>query len=211
MNCWNTAEEKLLCFMTLDDEVAQKLNVNADSAYWRAFIVQDRKTGEISAKFRYKYRDGNVSWYVVGPRQEQENAVERLVEGLKQVHEIACQLFGLQVSDVVGCFYPPDDGGDPFVAIRWLEAQDLIEVTEVKLPKEGDNLIVKVQWPLAGDPESPFWKVLIYNEDHSVFEWRPCSEEWKKAMQGRPKVYYHAHLGPDKILHIDEKAEDQPW
>jgi hypothetical protein len=136
MNGWNTAEEKLLCFMALDDVVAQKLNVNADSAYWRAFIVQDRKTGEMCAKFRYKYRDGNRNWYKVTP-PTQENAVERLVEGLKQVHELACQLFGLQVSDVVGCYYPPDDGGDPFVAIRWLEEQDLIEVTEVKLPKEG--------------------------------------------------------------------------
>ena len=58
---WDTHKEKLLCHMVLDDGFAKGLSPIAGSAFWRAFIVQDRKTGVISCKMRWKYfLNGNL-------------------------------------------------------------------------------------------------------------------------------------------------------
>lgn len=62
---WKLNKQKLLCFMLVDDALGEKiLGPSANGiAFWRAFIVEDRQTGEVSGFWRFKYPDGNRSWY----------------------------------------------------------------------------------------------------------------------------------------------------
>jgi hypothetical protein len=140
---WNTNQEKLLCFVLMDDGAAQRLNVNAGPAYWRAFIVQNRKTGKITAKFRYKYSNGTRNWYEITPKPEDqanpEALVARLVASFEDIYSIALSQFGVNPADVMHAFYPPDDGGDAAKTIDWMKQQDLIEepVFEKIEPEDG--------------------------------------------------------------------------
>ena len=70
--------------------------------------------------------------------------------------------------------------------------------------------IIKVQWPLSTTLDVP--PILIYNEDRSIKELIPATEEWRKLMKGRVKVYFYATLTePDGTLTIGEIAPDQSW
>jgi len=83
------------------------------------------------------------------------------------------------------------------------------------------NLIVKMQWPLDHyDPHGGPPLVLIYNEDRSIYETFPCSQELFEAMGGtgkkreRPpfiKRFFKVHINKDRMLVIDEPVPDQGW
>jgi hypothetical protein len=136
---WETDKEKLLCFMVLNDDVSKRLSSKAGTAYWRAFVVQDRMTGEISTKFRFKYQNGDRSWFRIGSRVKgsSEEIVKDFVDGISQTLLLGASLFeGIDISSYIECFYPPDDGGDPNKTIEWLEKEDLIEVTRTEI--KGD-------------------------------------------------------------------------
>jgi hypothetical protein len=72
--------------------------------------------------------------------------------------------------------------------------------------------IVKVQWPIgSSEPDPP---VLIYNEDRSLLKVMPTSEALRKAMNGRPKVYFWATLSEeecegDHFISFGKQAPDQ--
>src|SRR6266849_3830927 len=133
---WNMNEEKLLCHMLLDDGFAKEVSPIAGSAFWRAFIVQNRKAGVISCKMRWKYfRNGKDerSWVLLEPsiQGDPEELVEHLRCGIEDVLTMSLRAFGVdeeRIQSAVHCFYPPDDGGDPAKTIIWLEQQDLIEI-----------------------------------------------------------------------------------
>lgn len=146
---WLTDEEKLLCHMVLDDSLGPRVSAIAEGAFFRAFIVQNRKTGEITAKMRWSYKEPiGKSWVEIKPTDQTDPpkmAVERLRCGIENVLKIALTAFGVgpkKVENAIHSFYPPDDGGDPQKTILWLEERDLIEVTEVEIePEKPDGEI----------------------------------------------------------------------
>ena len=83
---WNANEEKLLALIVLSDDLAKRLSDRAGEAFFRAFIVQDRATGEIRMNFRFRYRDGD-SWFHVSPKAQMETraAITYLREGMTDV------------------------------------------------------------------------------------------------------------------------------
>lgn len=126
--CWNIRKEKLLCHMLLDDGIAQRVVPGAAPAYWRAFIVQDRETGIISAKFRFRKPNGDRDWHEIIPALQNDQTVQRLRRSLEAVLRTGLLLVqGINPEHAIKSFYPPDDGGDPNRTIIWLEQQDLIE------------------------------------------------------------------------------------
>lgn len=143
---WNSNKERLLCMMVLDDDLAPALSPLAGPAFWRAFIVQNRKTGEVLVKFRFKYKNGERSWYAVTAKDKQNAEAEatRLRCGLEDVLRLALRAVPLdidpeRVDHAVQCFYPPDDEGDPGKTIIWLEQRDLIEITKFIPPKGSES------------------------------------------------------------------------
>jgi hypothetical protein len=130
---WLIDKEKLLCFLLVDDQYAQTLSYTAGSAFFRAFIVQDRETGLIKAKFRFKYASGDRNWFQIEPKEQNKDTATRLRCSLEDVLREGAVHFGLTLPlDGVQCFYPPDDGGDPAKTVIWLEQQDLIEIVGVE-------------------------------------------------------------------------------
>ena len=144
---FNLSTQMLHCLIVLDDRVAQVLSVNAGNAYYRAFIVEDRKTGEIQARQRFRYKDGD-SWSHINltPDKQRLGTKERvkfLVDGIRFVLVTGTGLFagGLQVPEgVVTCFYPPESS-DAEKTFDWLIAQDLIEIKAIGMP---DGRMVEV-------------------------------------------------------------------
>jgi len=135
---WVTQEEKLLCFMVLSDSMAKELTDIAGEAFWRAFIVQNRKTGKITAKYRFKYNDGHRNWFEVAPSKNlsASDTVEYLRDGLETVLKMALDVFGVdpqKIARSIESFYPPDDGGDLEKTLEWIRSKpDLFELTEAR-------------------------------------------------------------------------------
>jgi hypothetical protein len=139
---WETAKDKLICFMLVDDSLGIKVcGPSAKGiAFWRAFILEDRQTGEIHAVWRFKYPDGNTSWTEITCTNglSGDAAKNHLRCALEDVINKANDVFGLPQK--VECFYPPDDGGDPGKTLLWLDEHDLIEFRVEKIdPKKGDG------------------------------------------------------------------------
>jgi hypothetical protein len=117
--------------MVLDDGVVQDVIVpGAKPAFWRAFIVQNRETGIVSCKYRFKQIDA-TNWYEITPKEQNANTVKVLREKVETVFRLASGAFGADPNKAIQCFYPPDDGGDGAKTIIWLEMQDLAEITKV--------------------------------------------------------------------------------
>jgi hypothetical protein len=136
-------KEKLRCLMELDDALAMRLSPLAGPAYWRGFIVENRETHLVSAMFRFNYVDGKRNWFKIKPKTQanQEAAMLKMRCGMEAVIKTALSVFGVEsavIDDAIRCHYPPDDEGDPFKTIIWLEQQDLIEF-EVKRIDEGED------------------------------------------------------------------------
>jgi len=65
-------------------------------------------------------------------------------------------------------------------------------------------MIVKVQQALNDN------KVLVYNEDRSIFWEGKMSKEVKEKMNGRTKGYFNAEMIDTKVS-INEEVEEQGW
>jgi hypothetical protein len=133
---WDANKEKLRALITLDDRVAQLLSPLAGDAFYRGFVVEDRKTGKVSAKFRYRYREPKeASWYTINLDDEHQGpgAVEYMIDGLTKTLVLGAKFMGIPLpATVVEVHRPPDDGGDWGRTLIWLEMKDLVEITEVK-------------------------------------------------------------------------------
>lgn len=120
---WDTRKQKLRCFMTIDDRLGEHFG-HAGVAYWRAFILEDRATGEVFGLYRFKHKDGSRNWIRLTPHGQGQAAAETLRCGLEDVINTAASSVGLPYR--AECFYPPDDEGDPQKTIDWLLKYDLI-------------------------------------------------------------------------------------
>lgn len=53
---------------------------------------------------------------------------------------------------------------------------------------------------------------MVYNEDKSLLEMFPLTNEIKKIFKGRMKVYYTAHTSDDGYLELDDEQKgDFDW
>jgi hypothetical protein len=137
---WNSNEERLLCMMLLDDGIAPRLSVRAGPAFWRCFIVQNRKTGIIYAKYRFRYKDPEEDrWYHIVPATQDANTLQGTREKIEATYRLAVSIAGEAPENAIQCFYPPDDGGDHMKTIIWLEQQDLIEIKVEPLKDSNGN------------------------------------------------------------------------
>jgi hypothetical protein len=126
---WNSNEEKLLCLMVLDDGAVERmLGPGIAAAYWRGFIVQNRETGVIYCKSRFKHANGDRNWYQVTPEIQNASTMQDLREKFEATFRLAIDITGGDAEKAILCFYPPDDYGDGAKTIIWLEQQDLIEI-----------------------------------------------------------------------------------
>jgi hypothetical protein len=149
---WVSSEEKLLCHFLLDDGVAHRLNLcDRPVAFLRGFIVQDRKTGKITCKYRFHQPDGK-SWYHIEATNAEDNNLAYFMDRLKPGLTMATKVFAIGAKKVtpeqsamldgaIHFFYPPDDGGDPDKTLQWLIEKDLVEIKGVKVAKteKGEN------------------------------------------------------------------------
>lgn len=128
----------MLCFLLVDDSLAEAVlgPKGKGLAFWRAFIVEDRVTGEVRVLWRYLYPNGRKSWYeAIATGKKGQDAMVFLKCMLEDVLETANKAIGLPFQ--VQAFYPPDDGGDGIKTIIWLEQQDLIDVRVETLGADG--------------------------------------------------------------------------
>jgi hypothetical protein len=137
---FNLSAHKLHCLIVLSDTVAEALSDRAGPAFFRAFVVEGRKTGRVLCNFRYRYIDGD-SWYrhVISDNNELAKAPVR-----ERVRYLADAMEGMLTMGLVAALaktdtvpvgvitrhYPPDPE-DGEKTLDWLIEQDLIEVTTV--------------------------------------------------------------------------------
>jgi len=144
---FNLNTQKLHCLIVLDDQVAKALSDKAGEAFCRAFVVEERQTGEIKLNFRFRYTSGD-SWYRVrlDPEKQKlsrEERVEHLAKGFEHVLRMGAGLFagGIAVPDGVITRFCPPDPDDGMKTLEWLIAQDLVEIKEIVTP-EGHKVPV---------------------------------------------------------------------
>jgi hypothetical protein len=127
---WDVNQEKLLCHFLLDDAFAPLVSSEAGPAFFRGFIVQDRTTGSISMKFRFKYKDDTRNWFALDPKEQGPDTVRQLQYGIRKTLEEASFRMGIVLPEcAIKFFLPADDGGDGSRTLAWLVEQDLIEVS----------------------------------------------------------------------------------
>jgi hypothetical protein len=145
---FNLPKENLRCLVALSDVIAEALSENAGSAFWRGFIVEDRKTGEIWAKSRFRYKTGD-SWFHIHLNPEQrkrpiKEQVQHLAASFEKVMRGGLAMMAGTAKSLeealrgdngvpkglVTCFYPPKPE-DPEATVDWLIAQDLVELKQV--------------------------------------------------------------------------------
>ena len=152
---FDPVKEKLLCYMELNDHIAEKLGL-PPNAWWRGFVIEDRATGTVFARYRMKYDGGERHWYEIKSEDGKNEAskevtMKALVKGLEMcvgfLVEKTGQLIGLNVDrqEAIRSWYPPDDNGDTNATIDWLIQQDLIEIKAVG--KHSD--LIKAGYDLA--------------------------------------------------------------
>jgi hypothetical protein len=132
--CWVADLERLHCLLLVVDNVASRLSSRAGPAFIRAFILEDRTSGEMRMKFRFHYiNPEDRDWYIFGTAERGQEAVEHFENGLRLVLDEAARMLGEPLPDgAIQTFYPPDDGGDAGRTLIWLEQHDLIEITSIR-------------------------------------------------------------------------------
>lgn len=128
--------------MLLGDQYSSLLSNKAGEAFFRAFIVMERESGDIVMKFRFKYSDGERSWMQVrkkrGSYPTVMAAVAELKDGMRKVLLESAKVMGKHLpDDAIVCFDPPPeirDSANVLDVVTWMQAKDLIDV---RLEEEG--------------------------------------------------------------------------
>lgn len=135
---FDTRRHKLLCLIALDDDIASAFSSKAGTAFFRAFIVQERATGDVYMNQRFRYNDGD-SWCRIGlsPERQKLSRAERvafLQEGIERVLQTGLGMLAEAPppAGVVHSFFPPDPDGDPQNTLQWLIQQDLVEIQKIE-------------------------------------------------------------------------------
>jgi hypothetical protein len=134
---FNMNTQKLHCLLVLQDSIAEALSVNAGNAFLRGFITEDRATGEVMAKYRFRYKDHD-SWFHIRLEPEKQRLpvrerVEYLASGMETVFRMGVEMMAggePAPKDIIVCCYPPEPD-DAEKTFDWLVAQDLVEVTKI--------------------------------------------------------------------------------
>jgi hypothetical protein len=140
---FNMQTQKLHCLMLLDDELGLVMSSKASDSFWRAFIVEDRATGEIQARMRFRYNDGD-SWTHICPKDpgSVHDRVEKLAAVLEAMMRLALSAAvqgSVPVPEAaVKRFYPPEPG-DSQKVLEYLIQQDLVVVKKMFDP-EGKEI-----------------------------------------------------------------------
>jgi hypothetical protein len=129
---WNMNEQKLHCMVVLNDVVGKKLSNKAGEAFFRAFVVESRETGEVWCKQRFRYTHGD-SWFVMKAgsdtkllsRDQQVRYFANAVATTMRIGVSAAAGGRAVPEGVVECFYPPDPESSK-ATLEWLQAQDLL-------------------------------------------------------------------------------------
>ena len=150
---FNLRTQKLHCLMLIDDALADVLSDKAGEAFWRAFIVEERETGEISANFRFRYTDHDA-WFSIHPgedkqKQPHKQLIEELANGLEKTLR-AC-LFAMSRGKVpapkwrrfsswaaISRFYPPDPEDGEKTA-EYLIQEDLV-AAKAYIDEQGQEI-----------------------------------------------------------------------
>jgi hypothetical protein len=140
---FNLDTQKLHCLLMLHDGLASALSNKAGEAFFRAFVVESRETGEIQMNTRYRYKDGD-SWSRIRLKDERrqwpkEKQIEYLLDGMEKVLCISLAHFAEGAEppeDAILRFYPPNPD-DSEATLDWLVAQDLITVTAVRRRRDA--------------------------------------------------------------------------
>lgn len=129
--------QKLHCLIVMNDTIGKALSHKAGKAYFRAFVVEDRETGEILTNMRFRYVDGD-SWMTMrlSPEKQKlsrERRIEYLTHAVEDTMRTGAQVFAdgaVPPKDMITCHYPPhpEDAKD---TLEWLLAQDLVEITRM--------------------------------------------------------------------------------
>ncbi len=131
---WNANKEKLLTLVVLSDARAEHLSPMVGEAFFRAFIVQDRLSGEVGLNFRFRYKDGKDSWFSAKPKDghtPQEQARE-LREAMAEILLTAASAMGVSMSPLdIEYFDPPDDEGEWERTVQWLLDRDLVHPPKI--------------------------------------------------------------------------------
>jgi len=144
----NFDEERLLCHMVLDDSFAEDLSHEAGPAFLRVFILENRNSKVVTARYRFLYRRNGEDLreaYVITPPQtgDQEQMVNHLQRTLKSVFQMAMFIKGIPpecIEDALLSFYPPDDEGDSSKTIAWL-----LDMERNRIGKEQPVLRVPIE------------------------------------------------------------------
>lgn len=129
---WKCNDEKLRMLIALTDRDVERLCNRAGQAFFRAFIVENRETGHLMARFRFRYTTGD-SWYDVEPKK-QDGAIEFLRNALTDMILTTSAILVIPIKENDLHYYsPPDDQGNPDHTVAWLLEHDLVELVEIKL------------------------------------------------------------------------------
>jgi hypothetical protein len=145
--CLNT--QKLHCLIVIDDTLGKALSCNADDAYFRAFVVEERETGEVFAKMRFRYTD-NTSWMEIhlDPEKQKLSVAERVryISGtVQRVMRTGMMVFagGGPVPDAAVVLFNPPNPDDAEGTLEWLIQQDLVQITKIVAPDGTETIVSK--------------------------------------------------------------------
>jgi hypothetical protein len=206
---WDSNKEKLLCMMLVDDKYSGLLSPNAGDAFFRAFIVEDRKTKDVIIKFRFKYKNGKRNWYEATHKTlKGKEAMEYFRSGMELTLIEGTEAFGLPVpDDFVQCFYPPDDEGDAMKTIEWLVEKDLIEVERTAMTGKELHLTIELL-NLAADE---FGRHGCCDMDRDMLQRVNFTDEEKLALA---KEYHEWNGDPEEFegtLQEFDRISDYAW
>jgi len=132
---WEAQKEKLLVMVVLDDDIGKLVTSRAGEAFFRAFVVENRGTGVMECRLRFRYTDHD-SWFTITPKGDKSRAeqVADFEEGMHHVVLTAMEMLaGVKPPEkIVKSYYVPDDEGDPQKTVNWLLANDLMHITKIE-------------------------------------------------------------------------------
>jgi len=71
------------------------------------------------------------------------------------------------------------------------------------------RFIVKVQISLSTSESTP--QALIYDEKRSIYQQFEAFSKLQRKVGAQMKRFFWAHIGKNKMLHLDSYAPEQEW
>ncbi len=146
---WRMDTQKLHCLLMVNDRLSEKLSDRAGEAFFRAFVVEDRTTGEVLMNMRFRYKEGD-SWMRMTLSEDKsllslKEKIEYLADGMEKTQRTALTMMSggsAPPKEAVLRYYPPDPDSSE-KTLDWLMERDLIFVAGlrsggVRIPVQRD-------------------------------------------------------------------------